>query len=260
MASLGILAGSFAVGALGSALFSKRRAESKATIENAIKRSVELVHKSAQTCDTSTYNAQKVTLGGTGNTTNNLNAKQQVRVSVKCIQQAVSDNDIKTKIQAEMEQAAKSITDAFGIGKEDAISKTITKFTTDLGTKILDAVSQTCAQRIQNIQEVEVKGKDNVNQDINLIQTVDQLVDCVSSNTQHTREFDSIMEKLKQQDDARAKGISMTGLLIIGAIVVFVMFGAAAGVLTKPIFLMILLVLIAFAVLYFMGVFGSKES
>lgn len=253
MASLGILAGSAVAGALGATLFSKRKAEAKAEVESTIRRSIDHIFAHAATCSPSSSTTQSLEVKGSGEKVTDISQTQSVTVTLDCLQSSAVNEDVKTRIQQAMDQLARSITGSFGIGKQDTLSNTVTKFTTDLGTSISDTVHQTCAQKAYTTQSLTVDGKNNEVSGVTQKQITDEVVKCVNSSVEVNSQFENIMEEVKQQDDAKAKGFNVTGFLLIAAIVILVVFGISAGtkVLTNPAFLMLLVGLIGAAVWYF---------
>lgn len=177
--------------------------------------------------------------------------KINTKYDLRCTQSTHISNDVKQKVEQMMEQLAQSIVKDLGLGATDA--STVTDYTTEIATKILDQASLACQTSQAMRQGIYVRDKDGTcPTSPSKIQitynefgiTEDAIMNCMQDVLNQTRAVQKLKALVSQKALAKVEGI-FGPLLFIIAIAALVIFGGSEQMLTSPYFILLILALIA---------------
>jgi hypothetical protein len=230
---------------------------SKNYVRQGVSEMASVAVSSTQSCQSSVSENQTVSLSGnTGAniTVGNINFDQAVTVDVTCLESTEVDNLIMQNVAQVAKQMADAVNQQFGLTAGSFADNTADTFA-DLATDVSTTFTQTCKSLIGGNQSVLVD--DNVGSvisvgDINFNQTVDEVINCVSTNISST-DLDQYADQLDDQSATATVENFLSGIItiiiIIIIVIMVVIFKGVGGLLNWKFLLTIALIIVGYFVL-----------
>ncbi len=205
-------------------------ARSKNIVDSTVESYINVINEVTQQCVVPINQKQETNISGNRGSIvdiGKIGGKQHVSLDFTCFNDAKVIEEIDRKITNEADQVAKATTQALNLDPGSKKAKNVATLTTTLGTSIVNAYADTCAQTVSQAQLVNIQNNDGSIVrvgDINFEQTFDGIVQCI----QNVESVSSVKEELEQTIDqeAEAKTSSfMIGLIIFGIVIVVLIVG-----------------------------------
>jgi hypothetical protein len=213
-------------------------------IKQAVELSVGVINTAVQNCSTVMTQDQMLSVIGNNNHFSNDSFKSMMNVNISCVQSTEVKNDIKSKIDAKMDQMATSVMGALSLNPGSAEATNIADSALRLGTTITNSFYQLCGTNLKSSQTLEVKGNDNTFNFISYTESAEIVKNCITTATAVNEAVAEVKALTTQKAKAEKKGISLLFMVVIILGILGFMIVGGTAVVTSPAFIAGIIILI----------------
>lgn len=157
----------------------------------------------------------------------NIDISQNIVYTGKCINDTNFSNDIKTKLDNYVKQAAETLKKGLNIGPSTNTSTNINSILNDLAVNISQKTFTECAMKTNNNNEIIVDCTKNPNgqfimDNVKLSQGQDVTFTCISNNSSTNKILQQLKTVVDQNATATTIGFSFIWIIIIVVIIIVI--------------------------------------
>lgn len=191
------------------------QANSSSYVKESVYVTADLINKSYQDCGTVVNQVQEINIDHCDHVdVRNIKMKQIFKLDESCVETDKFANKVEQNVESAVKQATEALVKEYGIGQSNA--RSVTDQMENITTVISNSFVQDCSMRANMLQQLGCKYSDYIVYDsINMEQTIDAHVQCVSDHVVDNDTTQDIINKIDQETKATVSGINWAIVLII---------------------------------------------
>lgn len=191
------------------------QANSSSYVKESVYVTADLINKSYQDCGTVVNQVQEINIDHCDHVdVRNIKMNQVFKLDQSCVEADQFSNSVDQSVESAVKQATEALVKDYGIGQANANS--VTEQMENITTVISNSFVQDCSMKANMEQQLQCKYSDYVVFDnINMEQTIDAHIQCVSDHVVDNSSTQAIINTIDQETKATVSGINPLILLVI---------------------------------------------